>query len=127
SIRAKRGPARLFLVTDAMPTAGDEGDVFLLNGRRVTRRSGMLTLEDGTLAGSDLTMDVALRFAVRQLDVSLAEALRMASLYPARFLRPDGARGRIAPGYRADLVELDESLAVRRTWIDGKPAQKRAG
>jgi N-acetylglucosamine-6-phosphate deacetylase len=120
ALRAKRGPARLFLITDAMPLAGSAEEVFFLNGRKVTRHHGMLTLEDGTLAGSDLTMDAALAFTVAQLGVPLDEALRMASLYPAQFLRLDDRRGRIAPGYRADLVHLDAALAARRVWIGGR-------
>jgi N-acetylglucosamine-6-phosphate deacetylase len=120
ALRAKKGPGRLFLVTDAMPTAGDAGDVFFLNGRKVTRRDGLLTLEDGTLAGSDLTMDAALRFTVDNLGVGLGEALRMASLYPAQFLRLDDRRGRIAPGCVADFVHLDGSLGVEGVWIGGE-------
>jgi N-acetylglucosamine-6-phosphate deacetylase len=120
ALRGKRGPARLLLVTDAMPPAGDPGETFFLNGRRVTRRDGKLVLDDGTLAGSDLTMDRAVRFAVDELDVPLAEALRMASLYPAQFLRLDADRGRIAPGFRADLVLLDAALTVQEVWIGGR-------
>jgi N-acetylglucosamine-6-phosphate deacetylase len=120
ALRAKKGPARLFLVTDAMPTAGDEGDVFFLNGRKVTRHDGLLTLEDGTLAGSDLTMDRALRYAVDEIGVGFGEALRMASLYPAMLLSQDQRRGRLAPGYRADLVHLDAALGVKGVWIGGK-------
>jgi N-acetylglucosamine-6-phosphate deacetylase len=121
AIRAKRGPARLFLVTDAMPPAGDPNDSFDLNGRKVTRRGGVLTLADGTLAGSVLTMDAAVAFTVDRIGVPLDEALRMASLYPAQFLRLDGTRGRIAPGYRADLVHLDATLAAQKTWQNGRP------
>jgi N-acetylglucosamine-6-phosphate deacetylase len=124
AIRAKKGPGRLFLVTDAMPTAGDVEDHFILNGRLVTRRNGVLTLDDGTLAGSDLTMDAAVRFAVAELGVGLAEALRMASLYPAEFLKLDAARGRIAPGYRADLVHLSDELALDGVWIGGVPVSR---
>ena len=120
ALRAKRGPGRLFLISDAMPPVGVPGDNFVLSGRNVTRRDGRLLLDDGTLAGADLTMDAAVRFAVANLDVSVAEALRMASLYPATFLRLDGERGRIARGFRADLVHLDAALAVRRSWIDGR-------
>ncbi len=120
AIRAKRGPARLFLVTDAMPPAGDPNDSFDLNGRKVTRRGAVLTLEDGTLAGSVLTMDAAVAFTVANLGVPLDEALRMASLYPAQFLRLDRTRGRIAPGYRADLVHVDAALAAQRVWIAGE-------
>ena len=119
ALRAKRGPGRLFLISDAMPPVGVPGDSFTLSGRHVTRRAGKLLLDDGTLAGADLTMNGALRFAVATLDVSLGEALRMASLYPAEFLRLDRDRGRIARGYQADLVHLDDALQVRRTWIGG--------
>ena len=66
-------------------------------------------------------MDAALRYAIAHLGVGLDEALRMSSLYPAEFLRLDGARGRIAPGYRADFVHLDEALRVRATFIAGAP------
>jgi N-acetylglucosamine-6-phosphate deacetylase len=119
ALRAKQGPGRLFLVTDAMPTAGDAGDVFHLNGRKVTRRSGILTLEDGTLAGSDLTMDEAVIYTVDHLDVGLAEALRMASLYPATFLNLHHKLGRLAPGYSADIVHLDDTLHSRSVWWQG--------
>jgi N-acetylglucosamine-6-phosphate deacetylase len=121
ALRAKRGPARLFLVTDAMPTAGDAKDTFELNGRLVTRRAGKLTLADGTLAGSDLTMDQAVAFAVGHLGVPLDEALCMASLYPAQFLRLDDRYGRIAPGRAADLVHLDARLQASHVWIAGAP------
>jgi N-acetylglucosamine-6-phosphate deacetylase len=81
----------------------------------------LLTLDDGTLAGSDLTMDAALRFTIDNLNVGLDEALRMTSLYPAMFLGLDAAYGRIAPGYRADLVHLSQELEVREVWIGGTP------
>jgi N-acetylglucosamine-6-phosphate deacetylase len=55
------------------------------------------------------------------LGLPLEEAARMASLYPAQFLRIDGTLGRIAPGYHADLVLLDDDLDVTATWIAGKP------
>jgi N-acetylglucosamine-6-phosphate deacetylase len=111
---------RLFLVTDAMPPAAGGPRRFSLQGRAVIDRDGRLELEDGTLAGSILTMDAAVRFCVRRLGLDLAEALRMASLYPASFLRIDHEFGRIAPGFRANLVHLTDALAVTRTWIDGE-------
>ena len=119
ALRGKRGPGRLFLVSDAMPPAGSPGDSFVLGGRTVTRRGGALTFDDGTLAGADLTMDAALRFAVDALEQPLDEALRMASLYPAEMLGQGGARGRIAAGFAADLVLLGDDLRPRRSWIDG--------
>ena len=120
ALRAKQGPAKLFLVSDAMPPAGSPGDSFELTGRKVQRRDGKLTLADGTLAGSDLTMDRAVRYAVNHLHQPLAEALRMASLYPAQFLRLDHFRGRIAAGMAADMVLLDDDLVVKQVWIGGE-------
>ncbi len=64
-------------------------------------------------------MATAVRNAHRHLGVDLAAALNMASLVPAAFLGLDGELGRIAPGYRANLVLLDPGLNVRSTWIDG--------
>jgi N-acetylglucosamine-6-phosphate deacetylase len=119
ALRAKRGPARLVLVSDAMPPAGAPGDTFTLSGRTATRHGGALSFDDGTLAGADLTMDAAVRFAVSDLDQPLEEALRMASLHPAAMLGMDDIRGRIAAGYAADLVLLDPDLRVTRSWIGG--------
>lgn len=121
ALRAKQGPARAFLVSDAMPPAGAPGDTFTLSGRTVTRHGGALSFDDGTLAGADLTMDAALRFTVGTLGVPLEEALRMASLYPAEMLRRTD-RGRIAAGQAADLVLLGDDLRCRRSWIAGVAA-----
>jgi N-acetylglucosamine-6-phosphate deacetylase len=120
ALKAKTGSRKMILVTDAMPPAGDANDIFFLNGRKVTRENGKLTLEDGTLAGSNLTMDQAVAYAVSQLGIDLTEALRMASLYPAEFLRLEGSRGRIRDGFRADLVHLGPDLMARGTWIGGQ-------
>ena len=62
ALRAKQGPARIFLVTDAMATIGTDMTSFTLNGRTIRRHGGRLTLEDGTLAGADLDMISAVRF-----------------------------------------------------------------
>ena len=64
-------------------------------------------------------MSAAVRYAVEHLEIARDEALRMASLYPATFLRLDGAHGRFARGYAADIVHLDENLEVRGTWVAG--------
>ena len=116
---AARGYERMLLVSDAMPSVGSVGDTFLLNGRTVTRKDGRLTLPDGTLAGSDLDMAAAVRNTVNHLDLPVEAALRMASRAPAEFLGLGGEFGRIAPGYRASLVLLDDDLSVTATWVDG--------
>ena len=116
---AAKGKEHMMLVTDAMAVTGTDLTGFELHGRTIYRRDGRLTTADGTLAGSDLDMAGAVRNSVERLGLALPDALRMASLIPARFLRLDHEMGRIAPGYRADLVLLDESLQVRETWIGG--------
>jgi N-acetylglucosamine-6-phosphate deacetylase len=112
---------RVMLISDAMPPAAGGPDSFLLQGRKVARADGCLRLEDGTIAGSVITMDEALRFCVRTIGVTLGHALAMASRTPAAFLRRDRDLGRIAPGYLASLVHLDDELQVRETWVEGQP------
>ncbi|MBR0843439.1 N-acetylglucosamine-6-phosphate deacetylase [Bradyrhizobium liaoningense] len=113
---------RFMLITDAMPPAAGGPDQFDLQGRRVIRAEGCLRLEDGTLAGSVLTMDEAVRFAVEVTQLELGHALAMASRVPATFLRRETELGRIAPGYLASLVHLDHDLRVLETWIEGRPS-----
>ena len=117
---AAKGTDRLVLITDAMPSAAGGPDRFQLQGRPVALRSGRLELENGTLAGSNLTMDVAVRNCVHRLGVPLADALRMASFNAAAVLRLDDRLGRLAPGYLASLVHLSEELEVLATWIEGE-------
>lgn len=112
-------PGRIFLVTDAMPPVGADQDFFTLGGKTVKREGSRLTLPDGTLAGSCLDMASAVRNAVNHLAIPIEEALRMASAYPAAILGLNKEVGRIAPGYRADLVELNSTLQVVGTWING--------
>jgi N-acetylglucosamine-6-phosphate deacetylase len=114
-----KGAERITLVTDAMPVTGTDATSFDLGGRRITRTSGRLTTPEGTLAGADLDMASAVRNVVITLGLPIEAALRMASLTPAAFLRLDRERGRIAPGYRADLVLLDDALFATATWIEG--------
>jgi N-acetylglucosamine-6-phosphate deacetylase len=117
---AAKGSDRIALVTDAMPTVGSSLDRFDLVGRTIRLADGRLTTEDGTLAGAHLDMASAVRNAVRLAGVSLEDALRAASLTPARFLGLDNERGAIVPNTRADHVALTEELSVAATWVDGE-------
>jgi len=120
ALAAKRHD-RFMLISDAMPPTAGGPDHFDLQGRRVTRANGCLRLDDGTLAGSVLTMDEAVRYVVDVVGVDLGDALAMASRVPATFLRRDNELGRIAPGHLASLVHLDDELRVLETWIEGRP------
>lgn len=117
---AAKPRGKLFLVTDAMPPVGAASDTFELYGQTITARDGVLRNADGALAGSALDMAAAVRNAVNLLGLPLDEVARMASTYPARFLGVDHERGRIAAGAVADLVLLDDAIAVRATWIAGE-------
>jgi N-acetylglucosamine-6-phosphate deacetylase len=119
ALAAKRGEDGIFLVTDAMPVAGTGLDGFELGGRRIVRRDGRLTLEDGTLAGADIDFPGAIRVLVRE-GVPLARALRMAAVAPAKVLGRDDL-GRLVPGLAADFVHLDAGLALRGVWRGGVP------
>ena len=111
---------KFMLVTDAMPTVGTAATSFLLQGRTVEAKDGVLVTPDGTLAGSDLNMAQAVRNAMNMLGLPLEEAAAMAALHPAQFLGLHDI-GLIAPGARADLVALDGALDVTSTWIAGQP------
>ena len=118
-----KGRDRLMLVTDAMPLVGTQDRQFLLNGRRITLHDNRLTGPDGTLAGAHLTMIEAVRNAVALLDVPLADALVMGARTPAAFLGLESELGRIAPGYRADLVAFSKDFEVIGTWVAGIGAE----
>jgi N-acetylglucosamine-6-phosphate deacetylase len=115
--------ARFMLVTDAMPSVGTNNASFNLQGRRISVHGTVCLDEDGRLAGSGIDMASCVRNAMSMLGLPLAEAVRMASASPAEFLRLGNDTGRIAAGYRANLVLTDDQLNVRETWIDGRSSR----
>ena len=119
ALKAKQGPGRIFLVTDAMSSIGWEGDRFQLNGREIFRRDGKLTLADGTLAGADIDMLSCVRFMVEQIGLELEEAVRMASLYPAEAARLSTI-GTLAAGKRADFLVLNSDLTIHASMCGGQ-------
>ena len=119
-----RGSEGLILVTDAMQAAGMPPGDYELGQRKVHLEDGAVRLPDGTLAGSALTMDEAVRNAVRFLGVSLAQAVRMAAETPAAALNLD-EKGKIAVGCDADLVLLDDEGTVLETTVAGEMVYER--
>lgn len=116
---AAKPRGKIMLVTDAMPPVGGAHEDFVLYGETMTCRDGKCTTASGTLAGSALDMASAVRNTVQRLGLPLDEACRMASTYPAQFLGLGERLGKILPGYRADLVALDDALTVQDSWIGG--------
>lgn len=117
---ALRGRGQAMLVTDAMPPVGGSGRNFRLYGEEIRVEDRRCVTADGTLAGSALDMASAVRNCVRLLDLPLPQALRLASAAPAAFLGQGHRLGRLAAGYRADLVALDPAeIRVLSTWVAG--------
>lgn len=113
-------PGRLMLITDAIRATGLGDGESELGGQPVTVRDGRATLADGTLAGSVLTMDQAVRNA-RASGWSLPEIASLAAGAAARYLGLHD-RGSLEPGLRADVVLLDADLQVERVYVAGVPA-----
>jgi N-acetylglucosamine-6-phosphate deacetylase len=120
-----RGLEGLILVTDAMEAAGMPPGDYELGGRKVRLEDGAVRLSDGTLAGSALTMDEAVRNAARFLGVPLARAVRMASEIPAVAMNL-GDKGKIAAGCDADFVLLDAEGTVLETIVAGETVYERS-
>lgn len=120
---ALRGAGSPMLVTDAMPPVGGRKASFMLYGNEILVEGGRCATKDGTLAGSAIDMATAVWNCVRYLDVTLTEALTYASHSPARFLGLGDQLGRIAQGFRADLVAFEpDDVKVIGTWLAGEYA-----
>ena len=118
---ALRGLGHPILVSDAMPPVGGHRSSFSLQGDTITARDGYCVRGDGTLAGTVLDMATAVRNCVRLLGVPLPDALRFASTHPATFLGFGQTLGRLARGYRADLVAFDATdMTILNTWVAGQ-------
>ena len=117
---AMRGVGRPLLVSDAMPPVGGTREDFNLLGRRITVRNGSCRTQEGALAGSSIEIASAIRNCVRLLGLPLEWALRCASANPADFLGLGQSLGRLAPGYRADMVAFDpKDISVFAAWVAG--------
>lgn len=117
---SSKNRGNIALVSDAMPTVGAAQDHFDLMGRRIELKQGRLTSENGTLAGAHLDLASAVKNAVGLVGISLDDALRAASLVPARFLGIEADRGTLHPGARGDIVALTANLDVITTWVAGE-------
>ena len=101
---------RLFLITDAVTSNNDGYYQHQL-------KDGKFVMPDGTLSGSALTMCLAVRNCVEHAHISLEEALRMASLYPARVVKMEKRLGKFEKGYEAQIAFLDDQIEVAGTYV----------
>ena len=111
---------RLFLVTDVVAENQMGHYLHQFDGEK-------FTLPDGTFSGAALTMLQSVRNCVEKAGISLEEALRMASLYPARVLSMEEEYGKIHPGYRADLVAIGAGYRLQGVWRGGEVAWEEKG
>ena len=122
-----KGADKVCLITDANIGAGLEPGIYMF-GKEQVRYSHIgapaRLVKNNTLAGSGLTMDRAMRNAVKMLDLDISQAVRMASANPAKVLGLDESKGSIREGYDADFVLMDDKFHVLQTWIRGNCCYK---
>ena len=111
---------RLYLVTDAVAPVGTDMEYFYFEGNKVFYKDGKCFGEDGTLGGSALNMDAGVRNLVKYCDINLEEAVRMATLYPAKAVNIDNEYGKLQSGCFADIVFLDKHLRLKKVIAKGE-------
>lgn len=120
-----REDEKIVLITDSMRAAGMEEGTYDLGGQEVTVNKGQARLKDGTLAGSVLTMDKAVKNMVNKVGISLPKAIQMASLNPAKSIGMDDKKGSLELGKDADIVILNKNLETELTMVAGKVVYRR--
>jgi N-acetylglucosamine-6-phosphate deacetylase len=121
------GPDRVCLVSDAIAAAGMGDGEYRLATRIVYLDGGVPTLGSGAIAGSVLTMSEAFRNILAFTGCKVPEAARMASTTPARLVGEGRRKGRLAPGYDADMAVLGADLSVETVWRAGEAAYEKEG
>ncbi len=118
-IRCK-GTDKVALITDSIMAAGLEDGEYMLGAQKIIIKNGISRLPDGTLAGSTLTLDRAVKNTVTHLNVSLKDAIKMATYVPAKIMGIENQYGSIKIGSIGDLVILDKNMNVLKTIINGE-------
>ncbi len=114
-----KGINRVILVTDSMRASGMGDGAYDLGGQTVIVEGDSARLENGTLAGSILTMDRALRNFIKNTGISVTEAVKTVTENPARLLKMDDAIGSIGTGKYSDLVIFDDDFSISHTFVNG--------
>lgn len=113
------------LVTDATAPAGANIDHFTFSGKTIYYREGLCVDENGTLSGSALTMIEAVKNSVQYLSIPLDEAIRMATLYPARAINVDNRLGSLSAGKIANLTVFTQDFEITKTIVNGDEVYHR--
>lgn len=119
-----KGTEKIVLISDAMLATGLGNGEYMLGNRKYIVNNGIARISDGSLAGSTITLDKAIMNLIK-LKVPLFEAVKMASLNPAKAIGIDDKKGSIEVGKDADIVILDNDLSVSMTIVNGKTVYKK--
>lgn len=115
-----KGYEKVILITDSMRAGCINDGIYELGGQKVIVKNGSARLKDGTLAGSVLTMNTALKNIIETTDLNFSQGANMLSLNPAQLLGLEDRKGSISIGKDADLVVIDDEFQVKKTIIGGK-------
>lgn len=116
----QKTPDKVLLVTDAMMACAMPEGMYSLGGQEVIVKEGAARLLSGSLAGSVLTLDKAVKNVYKNVGLPLYEAIKMASYNPARHCKVEDRKGLIKEGYDADLVLFDEDINIKNVLVGGK-------
>lgn len=116
----QKTPDKVLLVTDAMMACAMPDGMYALGGQDVVVKEGAARLLSGSLAGSILTLDKAVKNVYKNVGLPLYEAVKMASYNPARHCKVENRKGLIKEGYDADLVLFDDDINIKNVIVNGK-------
>ena len=117
---AAKGADRVILISDAIRGAGMPDGEYQIDERAITVRASSVTLPDGTLAGSTLTLDLALRNLIAATGQSLADVWQTSSLNAARAIGWSHRKGSLEIGKDADIALVDDDINVQMTIVEGR-------
>ncbi len=119
-----KGREKMMLISDCTGYNNLEDGEYLLRGKHIVKEGNSLRLKDGPLAGSAITLDKGVKYAVEHCGIPLEDAVCMAGKSPLKAIGKDAVKGSIKEGYDADLVVLDEELTVEMTIAGGEIVYK---
>ena len=117
---------KLFFVSDSMATINHGEPSFELYDEVVSESNGRLINSEGKLAGSSITQIDAIKNAYTSCNITLSDAIAMATSYPAEYLGVSDYLGSLKANYRADLAHFDIDFNVKNVWVAGKHLKQEA-